>query len=100
MQMPQLDSREVVRKAIEGCAPGHSRLTRGMPLSIMRLVEPLPWAASRASIKILVDARVDRVHLSDERMQRFHGFDGNNRRLRVSLREAKDEARMVATSKG
>jgi hypothetical protein len=64
MEFVRFDAGEVVRKERGGHGPKILRLVVGNPLIMKEMAKSVPDAASYAPITILVDERVDGVHLS------------------------------------
>src|SRR5262249_54392335 len=65
----QLDQGAVVRKEMGGDFPRIIRLLIGNPLIMKEMAKHVPDAGSYAPVTVLVDERVDGVHLSYGRME-------------------------------
>ena len=68
MEFARFDLGEIVRKERGTEAPQSLRLLIGNPLIMKQMIEPVPDAGSYAPVTILIDVRVDGVHLSYDRM--------------------------------
>src|SRR3954462_5223479 len=68
MEFARFDSGEVLRKERGGQEPQILRLIVGNPLIMKEMVKTVPDAAAYAPVTILVDERVDGVHLSYDLM--------------------------------
>jgi len=68
MEFMNLDQGVVLRRALGPEAPNVVRLLIGNPLIMRKMVKHVPDAGSYASVTILIDERVDGVHLSYDRM--------------------------------
>jgi uncharacterized protein (DUF302 family) len=68
MEFVRFDAGEVLRKEPGGRAPRILRLVVGNPLIMKDMAKAVPDAAAYAPVTILVDERVDGVHLSYDSM--------------------------------
>jgi hypothetical protein len=64
MKMAHFDIGEVLSKELGDRAPKSVRLVIGNPLIMKEMVKHVPDAASYAPVTVLIDERVDGVHLS------------------------------------
>ena len=84
MEFVRFDIGEVLRKELGDMAPRSLRLVAGNPLIMKQMVRYVPDAGSYAPVTILIDERVDGVHLSYDRMASFLGPYGNAEALKVA----------------
>jgi uncharacterized protein (DUF302 family) len=84
LEFMRLDIGGVLRKALGPAAPQAVRLIVGNPLIMKQMAEHVPDAASYAPVTILVDERVDGVHLSYDRMASLLAPYGSSRALEVA----------------
>ena len=68
MEFVRFDAGEVLRKEQHGRGPKILRLVVGNPLIMKEMAKTVPDAAAYAPVTILVDERVDGVHLSYDSM--------------------------------
>jgi uncharacterized protein (DUF302 family) len=68
MEFVRFDAGEVLRKELGESGPKIVRLVVGNPLIMKEMAKSVPDAASYAPVTILVDERVDGVHLSYDSM--------------------------------
>jgi hypothetical protein len=71
MEFARYDSGDVLRKERGSQGPKMLRLVVGNPLIMKEMAKVVPDAASYAPVTILVDERVDGVHLSYDIMESF-----------------------------
>jgi uncharacterized protein (DUF302 family) len=99
VEMLRLDIGEVLRKAAGPSAPRSYRFIAGNPVTMQRMVEHVPDAASYAPVTILVDERPDGVHLSYDRMVSHLRPYANEDALRVAASlDANVEALLLAAA--
>jgi uncharacterized protein (DUF302 family) len=67
----RLDIGEVLNKGNAGAKPQSQRLLVGNPLIMRQMAEQVPDTGSYAPVTILVDERIDGVHVSYDRMTSF-----------------------------
>ena len=84
MLFMQLDQGAVVRKETGQDTPRIIRLLIGNPLIMKEMAKRIPDAGSYAPVTVLIDERVDGVHLSYDRMVSFLTAFGNPDALRVA----------------
>jgi uncharacterized protein (DUF302 family) len=93
MEFVRFDIGEVLRKELGDIAPRSLRFVAGNPLIMKQMVKTVPDAGSYAPVTILIDERVDGVHLSYDRMASFLAPYGNTEALKVAQAlDAKVEA--------
>ena len=80
----ELDHGAVLRKESGLNTPKIVRLVVGNPLIMKEMAKRVADAGSYAPVTILVDERVDRVHLSYDRMASFLAPYGNSDALKVA----------------
>jgi uncharacterized protein (DUF302 family) len=68
MEFSRFDLGEIARKQHGGATPRSLRVVAGNPLIMKRMLDHVPDAGSYAPVTILIDERVDGVHLSYDRM--------------------------------
>jgi uncharacterized protein (DUF302 family) len=68
MEFVRFDAGEVLRKERNGQGPKILRLVVGNPLIMKEMAKTVPDAAAYAPVTILVDERLDGVHLSYDSM--------------------------------
>ena len=68
MEFARFDSGDVLRKERGGQGPGMLRLVVGNPLIMKDMARAVPDAASYAPVTILIDERLDGVHISYDSM--------------------------------
>jgi len=84
MEFARFDLGEILRKERGQDAPRCLRVLAGNPLIMKQMVEHVPDAGSYAPVTILVDERLDGVHLSYDRMSSFLASYGNAKALKVA----------------
>jgi uncharacterized protein (DUF302 family) len=84
MEFTRFDLGEILRKEKGSDAPNSLRLVVGNPLIMEQMVEHVPDAGSYAPVTILIDERLDGVHLSYDRMTSFLDPYGNEEALSVA----------------
>jgi uncharacterized protein (DUF302 family) len=84
MEFTRFDLGEILRKEQGSDAPNSLRLVVGNPLIMKQMVEHVPDAGSYAPVTILIDQRLDGVHLSYDRMTSFLAPHGNEAALSVA----------------
>jgi uncharacterized protein (DUF302 family) len=84
MQFALYDHGQVVRKAHGEGTPKIVRFVIGNPLIMKQMVEHVPDAGSYAPVTVLVDERVDGVHLTYDTMTSFLAPYGNAAALKVA----------------
>ena len=71
MEFVRFDSGDVLRKERGGQGPRMLRLVVGNPLIMKEMAKAVPDAASYAPVTILIDERLDGVHISYDSMASF-----------------------------
>ena len=100
MEFSRFDLGAVLRKELGDKAPRILRYVVGNPLIMKTMVERVPDAGSYAPVTILVDERVDGVHLSYDRMASFLAPYGNEQALRIARDlDARVEGLLIAGAK-
>ena len=84
MLFMQLDHGAIVRKETGGETPKIVRFVIGNPLIMKEMAKHVPDAGSYAPVTVLVDERVDGVHLSYDRTASFLAPYGNRDALEVA----------------
>ena len=84
MEFARLDHGGVVHKGGTGDYPKVFRLVIGNPLIMREMVKHVPDAGSYAPVTILIDERLDGVHLSYDRMASFLAPYENEEALKVA----------------
>lgn len=84
MEFVRFDAGEVLRKERGGQGPKILRLVVGNPIIMKQMVKTVPDAASYAPLTILVDERVDGVHLSYDSMASLIAPYGSQEALLVA----------------
>jgi len=84
MLFMQLDHGAVLRKESGRDTPRIIRFVIGNPLIMKEMAKHVPDAGSYAPVTVLVDERVDGVHLSYDRMASFLAPYGNRDALEVA----------------
>lgn len=84
MEFVRFDAGEVLRKERGGQGPKILRLVVGNPLIMKEMAKTVPDAASYAPVTILVDERVDGVHLSYDLMASLLAPYGSQEALAVA----------------
>ena len=99
MEFTRMDLGAVLRKR-NGQGAGQSlRLIVGNPVTMSAMVQYVPDAGSYAPVTILIDQRVDGVHLSYDRMASFLATYENSEALDVARDlDAKVEAILIAAA--
>jgi aliphatic nitrilase len=85
MEFARFDAGEVLRKSQGGHGPKILRLVVGNPLIMKEMAKTVPDAASYAPVTILVDERVDGVHLSYDSMASLLAPYGSQSALTVAM---------------
>jgi uncharacterized protein (DUF302 family) len=99
MEFARFDLGEIVRKERGTAAPQSLRLLIGNPLIMKQMIEPVPDAGSYAPVTILIDVRVDGVHLSYDRMASLLSPCGSAAAMKVARDlDAKVEALLTAAA--
>jgi uncharacterized protein (DUF302 family) len=75
---------DIVHKGKTGGMPGIIRLVVGNPSIMRRMAEHVPDAGSYAPVTILIDERLDGVHLSYDRVASFLATYKNEEALKVA----------------
>ncbi len=75
---------DIVHKGKMGGMPGIIRLVVGNPSIMRRMAEHVPDAGSYAPVTILIDERLDGVHLSYDRVASFLATYKNEEALKVA----------------
>ena len=97
MEFTRFDLGEILRKELGEKAPRSIRLVVGNPLVMKQMVERVPDAGSYAPVTILIDERLDGVHLSYDRMASFLEPYQNGEALRIARDlDAKVESLLAA----
>jgi uncharacterized protein (DUF302 family) len=84
MLFMQLDHGAVLRKETGRDTPRIIRFVIGNPLIMKEMAKHVPDAGSYAPVTVLVDERVDGVHLSYDRMTSYLAPYGNSEALEVA----------------
>jgi uncharacterized protein (DUF302 family) len=84
MEFSRFDLGAILRKERGRDKPRILRLVVGNPLIMKKMVERVVDAGSYAPVTILVDERIDGVHLSYDRMASFLGSYQNEEALKVA----------------
>ena len=84
MLFAEFDHGAVVRKGTGRATPRMIRFVIGNPLIMRQMVQRVPDAGSYAPVMVLVDERVDGVHLSYDRMASFLAPYNNSEALKVA----------------
>jgi hypothetical protein len=84
MEFARYDAGEVLRKELGEQGPKILRLVVGNPLIMKEMAKTVPDVASYAPVTILVDERVDGVHLSYDSIATFIAPYGSQTALRVA----------------
>ena len=84
MEFMRLDHGVVLRRELGPAARNVVRLLIGNPLIMRKMVKHVPDAGSYAPVTILIDERVDGVHLSYDRMASLIAPYGNAEALEVA----------------
>src|SRR5947209_6923102 len=84
MEFARFDAGEILRKQDGTETPRILRLVVGNPLIMKQMAVHVPDAASYAPATILVDDRLDGVHLSYDRMASYLAPYGNAKALKVA----------------
>jgi uncharacterized protein (DUF302 family) len=99
MEFARFDHGGVVHKEESGDYPKVFRLVVGNPLIMREMVKHVPDAGSYAPVTILIDERLDGVHLSYDRMASFLALYENAEALKVARDlDAKVEALLAAAA--
>jgi uncharacterized protein (DUF302 family) len=99
MLFMQLDLGAVIQRATGQDTPRITRFLIGNPLIMKEMAKHVPDAGSYAPITVLVDERVDGVHLSYDRMSSFLKPYGNSEALKVANDlDAKIEALLASAA--
>ena len=98
MEFIRFDLGEIVRKERGDEAPQSLRLLIGNPLIMKQMIEHAPDAGSYAPVTVLIDTRVDGVHLSYDKMASLLAPYGSAAAMKVAQDlDAKVEALLTAT---
>jgi uncharacterized protein (DUF302 family) len=84
MLFMQLDHGAILRKETGRETPKMIRFVIGNPLIMKELAKHVPDAGSYAPVTVLVDERIDGVHLSYDRMESYLASYGNRDALEVA----------------
>ena len=84
MLFAEFDHGAVVRKGTGRATPRMIRFVIGNPLIMREMAKHVPDAGSYAPVTVLVDERVDGVHLSYDRMASFLAPYNNSEALKVA----------------
>ena len=84
MLFVEFDHGAIVRKGIGRATPRMIRFVIGNPLIMREMAKHVPDAGSYAPVTVLVDERVDGVHLSYDRMASFLAPYNNSEALKVA----------------
>jgi uncharacterized protein (DUF302 family) len=84
MLFMQLDHGVILRKETGRETPKMIRFVIGNPLIMKELAKHVPDAGSYAPVTVLVDERIDGVHLSYDRMESYLASYGNRDALEVA----------------
>lgn len=99
MEFTRFNMGQILSKAQGVTAPKIVRLVVGNPLVMKRMAEHVQDAASYAPVTILVDERVDGVHLSYDKMESYLAPYANLAALNVARElDAKVEALLTAAA--
>ena len=99
MLFMQLDQGAVLQKEAGKETPRIIRLLIGNPLIMKEMAKHVPDAGSYAPVTVLVDERLDGVHLSYDRMSSFLKLYGDSEALEVAKDlDAKVEALLASAA--
>ena len=84
MEFVRFDSGDVLRKERGGQGPRMLRLVVGNPLIMKEMAKAVPDAASYAPITILIDERLDGVHMSYDSMASLLAPYGHRHALNIA----------------
>jgi len=84
MLFVEFDHGAVVRSGTNRATPRMIRFVIGNPLIMREMVKHVPDAGSYAPVTVLVDERVDGVHLSYDRMASFLAPYNNSEAIKVA----------------
>jgi uncharacterized protein (DUF302 family) len=84
MLFMQLDHGAILRKETGRETPKMIRFVIGNPLIMKEMAKHVPDAGSYAPVTVLVDERIDGVHLSYDRMESYLASYGNRDALEVA----------------
>ena len=84
MLFVEFDHGAIVRKGTNRATPRMIRFVIGNPLIMREMAKHVPDAGSYAPVTVLVDERVDGVHLSYDRMASFLAPYNNSEALKVA----------------
>ena len=84
MEFIRFDLGEVLRKESGAATPRIVRIVAGNPLIMKEMVKHVPDAGSYAPVTILIEERLDGVHLSYDRMASHLAPYGNSEALKVA----------------
>ena len=84
MLFVEFDHGAIVRKGTNRATPRMIRFVIGNPLIMREMAKHVPDAGSYAPVTVLVDERVDGVHLSYDRMASFLAPYNNSEALEVA----------------
>jgi uncharacterized protein (DUF302 family) len=84
MLFAEFDHGAIVRKGTGRATPRMIRFVIGNPLIMREMAKHVPDAGSYAPVTVLVDERVDGVHLSYDRMTSFLATYNNSEALKVA----------------
>ena len=84
MEFARYDAGEILRKEVGAQGPKIVRLVVGNPLIMKEMAKAVPDVASYAPVTILVDERVDGVHLSYDSIATLIAPYGSQTALRVA----------------
>ncbi len=84
MLFVEFDHGAIVRKGTGRATPRMIRFVIGNPLIMREMAKHVPDAGSYAPVTVLVDERVDGVHLSYDRMASFLAPYNNSEALKVA----------------
>jgi hypothetical protein len=99
MEFTRFDLGDIVRKERGPGAPRSLRLIVGNPLIMKQMVERVPDAGSYAPVTILIDERLDGVHLSCDTMASFLTAYGSPDAMKVAQDlDSKVEALLTAAA--
>ena len=99
MLFAEFDHGAIVRKGTGRDTPRMIRFVIGNPLIMRQMAKHVPDAGSYAPVTVLVDERVDGVHLSYDRMSSFLAPYNSSEALKVAKDlDANVEALLTATA--
>ena len=100
MLFVEFDHGAVVRSGTNRATPRMIRFVIGNPLIMREMAKHVPDAGSYAPVTVLVDERVDGVHLSYDRMASFLAPYNNSEALKVARNLDKKVEALLSSAAG